>query len=607
MFRYIALAWEPTAPDAVALAHALAASFRAHPQWQTALMSSTLCVFTTGAVAGINDAYRLHDGRGVVLGRLFDRQHVQASTQQIARQLDADDEVITSGGGELLDRYWGRYVAFLEPSDGKPQVIRDPSGTLPCFVLRHRGVTVVFSWLEDILSMLPQIPVLRVSRDGVAAYMAFGDLTGRCCALEGVTQVLAGERLVLERAGQFSGELAWDGAEIARQPHDMVPADAMAAMTAVRDTVANCVQAWASCYGSILLRLSGGVDSSILASCLAEGRTPCRVTALNYHSIGSDSDEREFARQAATMARMELIECRRDSSFRLDRILDVARTPVPCDYVGRIASSTDAELAESLGALAMFSGAGGDQLFFEVRQWWPVADYLRLRGFDAGLPGAALDAARLGKVSVWRALRLAIADRFRRRPPALDQHRHFTLFSDAVRHQAQQPAGFVHPVFLTPTTLPIGKLMQVQQLAGLSAYYDPLTRDKAPEFVAPLLSQPLIELCLRLPTFVLIHGGRGRGLARSAFEGAIPSDIARRRSKGGMDEHVRAVLAHNLDFARAMLLDGELVRLGLIDRAATEAALSAGSARKPHASEIHVCIAVEAWLRRWPRVTRQAA
>jgi asparagine synthase (glutamine-hydrolysing) len=176
-----------------------------------------------------------------------------------------------------------------------------------------------------------------------------------------------------------------------------------------------------------------------------------------------------------------------------------------------------------------------------------------------------------------------------------------------VRHQAQQPAGFVHPVFLTPTTLPIGKLMQVQQLAGLSAYYDPLTRDKAPEFVAPLLSQPLIELCLRLPTFVLIHGGRGRGLARSAFEGAIPSDIARRRSKGGMDEHVRAVLAHNLDFARAMLLDGELVRLGLIDRAATEAALSAGSARKPHASEIHVCIAVEAWLRRWPRVTRQAA
>lgn len=342
-------------------------------------------------------------------------------------------------------------------------------------------------------------------------------------------------------------------------------------------------------------------------SCLAEGRTPSRVTGLNYHSVGSDSDERGFARLAATMARRELIEHQRDSTFRLDRILDVARTPVPCDYVGRIASSTDAEIARVVGAPAMFSGAGGDQLFFEVRQWWPAADYLRLRGPDSGFLAAALDAARLGKVSVWRAIRLALADQFRRRPPALDQHKHYALFSDSVRHQAARPAGFVHPVFVSPTALPIGKLMQVQQLANLSAYYDPFIREEAPEFVAPLLSQPLIELCLRLPTFLLIHGGRGRGLARSAFAGAIPSAIAQRRSKGGMDEHVRAVLSNNQDFARQLLLDGELVRLGLIDRAATEAALSGHGSRSPHASELHVCIAIEAWLRRWPRVTRQAA
>lgn len=564
-----------------------------------------ICVFTTGAVDGHNHAYRLHQARGVVLGRLFDRQQGQATTEQIGHRLAAGAEVISSEGRELLARYWGRYVAFLESPGGQLQVLRDPSGTLPCFILRHHGVTVVFSWLEDILSLLPLVPVPRVSVDGVAACMAFGDLSGRCCALEGVTQVLAGERVFLDGAGQRPGVLAWDAAEMARQPHDMGLADAM---TALRGVVEGCVQAWASCYGSILLRLSGGVDSAILASCLAEGRAPSRVTGLNYHSVGSDSDERGFARLAATMAGMELIEYRRDATFRLDGLLDVARTPVPCDHVGRMASSVDAEIAAAVGAHAMFSGAGGDQLFFEVGQWWPAADYLRLRGLDAGFAAAALDAARLGKASVWRVMRLALADRFRRRPPALDQHRHFSLYSDAVRHQADRPAGFVHPIFVVPSALPIGKLMQVQQLAGLSAYYDPYTRERAPEFVAPLLSQPLIELCLRLPTFVLIFGGRGRGLARSAFAGAIPAAIAQRRSKGGMDEHVRAVLANNLGFARQMLLDGELVRLGLIDRVATEAALSDGSfGRGTHASEIHGCIAIETWLRRWPRVTRQAA
>jgi asparagine synthase (glutamine-hydrolysing) len=155
--------------------------------------------------------------------------------------------------------------------------------------------------------------------------------------------------------------------------------------------------------------------------------------------------------------------------------------------------------------------------------------------------------------------------------------------------------------------LPIGKLHQVHDLSCAFDYYDPYQRQAAPELVNPLLSQPLVELCLALPTFVLTRGGRGRALARQAFEGDIPAEIAGRRSKGGMDEHIAAVLQRNLPFARSLLLDGELLRRGLLDRGRLEATLSGRiSPLAAHVGEVHNCIAIEAWLQRWsaPRGAR---
>lgn len=603
MFRFVAIAWDRADPGASAFAQAISTSIGAEADWRNELATDRLHVYSVGSIDGVNQAYRLHQQQGVILGRLFDRRRPGASTGAIRDALAASGD-IGSKGQELVARYWGRWVAFLIDAHGSANVLRDPSGALPCFVLHHCGVAIAFSWLEDVLRLFPQIPIPAIDREGLAAFMAFGDLTGHRTAMAGVTQVLAGTRAALSHGSSALCDLVWDAVGIAGRPRDMTPTDAMAALREELDT---CVQAWAGCYDKILLRLSGGVDSSILASYAGKGGGGSRVTCLNYHSVGSDSDERDYARLAASRAGMRLIEYERDSSFRLERVLDLALTPFPCNYMGRMASFSDAEIASVLGARAMFTGAGGDQLFFEVRRWWPAADYLRVRGLDLGFPGAAMDAASLGKVSVWSAMRLAIGDLFRRQPPALDQHKHFLLFTDAVRSRAAQPDGFVHPTFFAPSTLPIGKLKQVQQLAGLCGYYDPFMRDKAPEIVTPMLSQPLIELCLSLPTYLLIHGGRGRGLARSAFEDHIPKAIAERRSKGGIDDHVRTVLASNLEFARDLLLDGELVRLGLIDRSATEVALSARNpAVRSNVTEIHICIGIEAWLRRCRSASRAA-
>jgi len=599
MFRYVGLAWDGTVAEHSEAARWLSRAFQSRAEWRPELMCPGLHVFTAGARQGTNGSYLLPAERGVILGQLFRRSDLDhpASSDLELKPPEAD-RIMQTGGHALFEEVWGRYVAFLRDESGNISVLRDPSGALPCFRMHYERVSIVFSWLEDILNTLPWVPVPEVNWTALAAHILFVKLGGHVTALEGVQQVLPGEAVPLA-PGTAPPVLLWNAAEVARKPMDI---DTGQAAELLRRTVRSCARSWASCHDSILLRLSGGVDSSILLSCLDPDGTQAQVTCLNYHSPGSDSDERQYARLAASRARRPLLERERATNVRLDRMLDVARTPAPSNYVGRLgAAGMDAVLASELGASALFTGAGGDQLFFELGCCWPAADYLHVRGLDAGFWTAAMDAARLGRVSVWKTVRQAIADRLRPADPWRDAGRYLSLVNGDALPRPGQRERFVHPALLPGNGLPVGKLNQTLQLLHPVDYYDPYDREAAPEAVDPLLSQPLVELCLRLPTYLLTHGGRGRALARQAFAADLPTEIATRRSKGGLEEHIELILQRNLDFARSLLLDGELVRRGILDRPRLEEALSGRpTTLAAHAFEIHVYIGIEAWLQRWP-------
>lgn len=598
MFRYIALAWDDTIALHASAAQRLSQALQTRAGWQGALLMPGLHVFTTGARQGVNGVYSLPAQRAVVLGRLFRRSEL-GSAVSVDPQISADeaDRIVRTEGRALVGSWWGRYVAFLPAPSGDMRVLRDPSAALPCFQMRHQGVGIAFSWLEDLLQAWPGMPLPAVDWDHLSAHLLLGRLGGTGTALQGVHHVPAGVLASLTNE-TAQPALPWNAVDFARQAIDEPPSLAAARL---RQTVRACARAWAACYDAVLLRLSGGVDSAILLSCLDDAMPPSGLACLNYHAPGADGDERSYARLAARHAGRTLIERECDAGFPLDAVLDVALTPAPESYLGRLSMAhMDAELATAQHGAALFTGGGGDQLFFELRCTWPAADYLRIRRIDAGFPGAVADAARLGRVSVWHAARLAFRDALRPRDLREDAGRHLFLVTGELRAAVGGHGHFQHPALNMPTALPIGKLRQMVELLGPAGYYDPYLREAAPELVNPLLSQPVMELCLALPTYLLTHGGRGRALARQAFAGDIPAQIATRRTKGGMEEHITAVLQRHLVFARGLLLDGQLVGRRLLDRARLEASLSGRpAARDAHVGEIHNCIAIEAWLQRW--------
>ena len=597
MFRYIAIAWDEALSASSATAQQLGLDWQARPDWDAALLRPGLQVFTTGSRPGVNEAHPLPGGLGLVLGKVFRRRDLDAPAMRHVRLNSGEAAgILASGGRTLVSDFWGRYVAFLHTASGSTCVLRDPSGTLPCFRVRHRGVSIVFSWLEDALQMLAEAAPCAVNWDALTAQLRLGVLGGRETALDRIFQVLPGELLDLHHG---ESALLWSAVETARSQASY---DADEATQLLGQTVRACTRAWASCYDTLLLRLSGGVDSSIVLSCLGPGNTQADVIGINYHSPGSDSDERSYARLTAARVGRDLLERERDPGFRIERVLKIARMPAPVPYVGWMNAGTDASLASAYSAAAMFTGAGGDPLFYEYPRWWPAADYLQDKGLDAGFAAAAMDAARLGRVSVWRTVALALKERVRPDLAARASGGFEGLLAPGSLQLTNEPHRFVHPALCEASDLPIGKYMQTVGLMYPLGYYDPFEQASAPELVNPLFSQPLVELCLRLPSYLLTVGGRGRALARRAFAKDLPPQITNRRSKGGMEEHIKAVLDANIDLVRSMLLDGELCRRGMLDRPKLEELLSGRpTALAGAVSQIHALVAVEAWVGRWPR------
>ena len=155
MFRYVAFVWNQQDAACRESAQTVLAHCATGQVWRVALRGKGVEVRHLGASDACT-AYLLDDGGGVVLGTLFARSQEGISRPAPKALGEADSRaILDSDGRHLIESFWGRYVAFLH-DDGAAAtwVLRDPSGGLPCYLVRCRGVDVYFSWIEDVLDLL---------------------------------------------------------------------------------------------------------------------------------------------------------------------------------------------------------------------------------------------------------------------------------------------------------------------------------------------------------------------------------------------------------------------------------------------------------------------
>lgn len=494
----------------------------------------------------------------------------------------------------IVDNAWGRYIALARDGEGPAwSVMRDPSGRISCYVAATARGVVVFSHIEDARAL--GAGVEGVDWANVAALIQAPRLRNGATGLKGVFELLPGQ--AINEAGECS--LIWSPGKFATE---RVIEDRPAARAALADAVEASVAQAAKREQHILQLLSGGLDSSVMLACLAGAQAGEKTTCLTFtQGPGSELDETRYARLAAAAAGVELREARLDPTrVRLEEAAAFAAAPRPQGYVFSIETdAAEAAAARACGASACFSAAGGDGLFYQLRAKIFCADFVLRHGPMPGAFQVALDNARLARVSVWTILRETWALAWGHKAFAPEAAARNPYLS---RDVSAGGADWLqnHPWF--EGALSPGKRLHLWAVLDCLNLFYPFTHAETAPTEFPLISQKLIETVLAIPAYVLTSGGQDRALLREAFSGRAPGEILARSSKGAMDGYYSKLCASNAQFIRERLLDGVLIRQGLLERAKLERDLPRrGDPRDGCEMTLLHLLDAELWAHAWVR------
>jgi asparagine synthase (glutamine-hydrolysing) len=235
-------------------------------------------------------------------------------------------------------------------------------------------------------------------------------------------------------------------------------------------------------------------------------------------------------------------------------------------------------------------------------------DYVWRNGFTTGIAREAWNAAALSRESIWHVSRKAWRHGFLRRsfpvrnPPLRQPHLMVDDLVSTIRDSDLQ-----HPWEPLSADLSPGKQIHVRGIARALFYELAFERERQVPSIAPLAAQPVVETCLRIPTYTLLANGVSRGLARHAFHHLLPLEISRRVHKANGTPFYQRLARINMDFLRESLLDGVLVHDGVLDRAKLESYLVPDQRFLTVSSvQLLAYLSAEAWLRQWRNAQKNA-
>lgn len=524
-------------------------------------------------------------GFGAVVGTLFHRHGPARAVS--ALRANALGAFAQRGMGHLLDAWWGGYVAVQRRGD-TVEILRDPSGALPCYRGAGTDGPMLASDLDLLLAGGAVVP--GIDWNALARILWSSGLPTRETALAGVTALLSGTAVALTDDGEKVAARwsPWDHAE-----PDGLPEEERAAR--LRRVVQQCAAGWASLWQRPLVSLSGGLDSSIVAACLAEFCSDVRCATM--YTDDPAGDERGYARALCAHLGLPLAEC----PYDLDAV-DIAQAqglhlPRPAGRAQNQAyERAHIAVAEREGTDAFFTGNGGDNVFGYSQSAAALADRVLHEGPGVGALRTFRDICAQTGAGPMRVLGAAL--RIARRPAAYRWKPKLALLHPDLVEAASRDE-LSHPWLEAPERALPGKAAHIAGLVRVQLTLEPDRSLLAP-VVNPLLAQPVMEACLAIPSWEWRAGGRDRAAARKAFAGLLPPAIVERRSKGTPDPFLGAIVRRNRNAIRERLLDGALAGRGLLDRAALEQALSPD---RQTTGEEHMRLLelanVEAWVRAW--------
>lgn len=494
----------------------------------------------------------------------------------------------------IINDSWGSYIAVSVDRDrGRVSVLRDPTGRIECWRLSLKSGDILFSHYSDVYWL--QDRQSGIDWEYLTHHLNQDWTHGEHTCLEGVKEVLPGEELTYMN-GCSSKAMRWWPHEISKNTVGSIDA----AQSVMRRSAEISVEAWGRQYERITLDLSGGLDSAIVLGLLRRHAHHQNVLAINRVTPGREGDERFYAREAAEMHGVRLIE-QEPESTDLDFSTSYSRKlmrprnrilPLGYDQAG-------ADIARRYNSEAFFTGTGGDHLFYDNLKAEAACDYLSHRKSIKGYLDTAVYLAQLSKSTVWEVNHVVASYYLGKRSTIDGRSQWKNAFLTPAATEGVDFDRYAHPWAIAAMKhSPPAKLTQIFNILELQRHYHRFGRADVAEETHVLFSQPLLEACLRIPAHWFGVGGVQRGLARRAFSDLLPACIRERRSKGAIGPYFADFLRKRLPKIRELLLEGRLASKGLVDRQIMEEALTPFAMTTTRdLAVINVCLTAELWVR----------
>ncbi|BBC73231.1 asparagine synthase [Altererythrobacter sp. B11] len=535
------------------------------------------------------DLHMLGEGAGCVIGTLFHRFGAPTRVERLEASESA--LIATTNAKHLIERFWGRYIAILRLDHGK-MALRDPSGMLSCVYVIREGLLALASEPSLLVDAGLLEPI--IDNCGLARGLLLAGFPDEQTSLQGLKYLRPGTAILQSEYDTIT-QVEWNPSSyIVSQFPDDPDREAELLQRATQQSIS----AWSGRYKRGLACVSGGLDSSAVASGLA--RAGNELSCLTLATDDPIGDEREYSRILARHLGVHLVEAHYDLR---DVNLDVSSVKNQARPFGRLDSlSYDAALvraARSVGATAAFSGLGGDNVFFMSHSARPLVDRYLAQGISLGLWETATDLCRLTGESIFKVTREAVRNWNARRRGYNWRLTASHLSVDAIQSQLERPVD--HPWLPAEGThVPPGKAAQIAMLLRLHHSLDAYSERGGVPVIHPLASQPVLESCLRIPSWHQCRGGVDRAIARLAFQSHLPAEIVNRRLKGSPQGFVHTIYRQLSGEIKERLLDGYLVSSGIVDASSLEKAMAMGpNLRGVDILRLLLFVDTEAWITHW--------
>ena len=510
----------------------------AHGQCGTLIEGPSTTSLSVWAEAG-TPLLRNAAGTAVAVGLLCDRS--------------ANRRLTSLPNWEGLERacirdFWGNYV-LLTSRDGAHSVLRDPSGAIPVYYGASGGLEFYASD-ADMLSLVWPKP-FRPNLDAVRHWLRFPFLRTARTGAVNVSELLPG---MARDVGSSGGRLrkAWSPTAFVSRESGI--SDFREAASLLRDNVLHSVQRLGEGQSNIVLQLSGGLDSSIVAAALSEGGIDYR--AVTFATRSPDGDERRYARQVAQCLEIDLREL---GETDVDVSARTSSGPFQRPLSPLLQALRSAQCAAAGPDALLLDGGGGDNVFASINSAAPAIDAFRLCGVAEGLRTIRNLAVRHG-CTFWT----AAASTFRRSQRRESLH---WMPDDSFLASPVPEMPDPHPWLGSLGAMLPGSADHLRMIAGVHHFLvDPAVGQ--PCNLHPLISQPVVETCLRIRSWLWLEGGRDRAVARAAFRESLPDAILDRRGKGSLQSLFVNGFTALRNELRSFLLSGRLAEKGIIDVAA---------------------------------------